>query len=305
MVLGIAGAAAAYQPQGGPAPRGDFRRGPELSQEDRAHFEAMRKIRAELRDELRKETPDKQRARTLFAKELDLRQEFREKGFRNCIENHDHSKGRCGWIARQDRRMGYGNGAWVKFIDEMEKIAPFYDHALITEGHRNPGFAVGEFKLVELPDPAQPGKWSDKYAGRIDTAKLCTVNYDNARRLLDRALSHSLRNRYTLEIYDCTNDLLYFPARVFIALEKYDKASAGEKAAALEELSDLCSYFRQMKEDVLDTYSETRFMSNGEGYIEGHSHHMHLASRTNNGDWVFLYELPMVKEIEKWIERQK
>ena len=70
MVLGIAGAAAAYQPQGGPAPRGDFRRGPELSREDRAHFEAMRKVRAELRDELRKEKPDKQRARTLFAKEI-------------------------------------------------------------------------------------------------------------------------------------------------------------------------------------------------------------------------------------------
>ena len=108
MVLGIAGAAAAYQPQGGPAPRG----------------EAMRKVRAELRDELRKEKPDKQRARTLFAKELDLRQEFREKGFRNCIENHDHSKGRCGWIARHDRRMGYGNGAWVKFIDELSKDKP-------------------------------------------------------------------------------------------------------------------------------------------------------------------------------------
>lgn len=124
MVLGIAGAAAAYQPQGGPAPRGDFRRGPELSREDRVHFDAMRKVRAELRDELRKEKPDKQRARTLFAKELDLRQEFREKGFRNCIENHDHSKGRCGWIARHDRRMGYGNGAWVKFIDELSKDKP-------------------------------------------------------------------------------------------------------------------------------------------------------------------------------------
>ena len=50
--------------------------------------------------------------------------EFREKGFRNCIENHDHSKGRCGWIARHDRRMGYGNGAWVKFIDELSKDKP-------------------------------------------------------------------------------------------------------------------------------------------------------------------------------------
>ena len=60
-----------------------------------------------------------------------------------------------------------------------------------------------------------------------------------------------------------------------------------------------------MKAEVLDTYSETRFMCNGEGYVEGNSHHMHLASRTNNGDWVFWFELPMVRAIEKWIETAK
>ena len=116
MVLGIAGAAAAYQPQGGPAPRGDFRRGPELSREDRAHFEAMRKVRAELRDELRKEKPDKQRARTLFAKELDLRQEFREKGFRNCIENHDHS-------LRMDRPPRQAHGLRQRCVGEVPRRA--------------------------------------------------------------------------------------------------------------------------------------------------------------------------------------
>lgn len=124
MVLGIAGAAAAYQPQGGPAPKGWNSRGAELSKEERAQFEAMRKIGAEIRGELKKEKPDKQRARTLYAKQLDLRGEFMEKNFRDCIENHDHSRGRCGWIARQDRRMGYGNGAWVKFIDELSKDKP-------------------------------------------------------------------------------------------------------------------------------------------------------------------------------------
>ncbi|OUO92672.1 periplasmic heavy metal sensor [Cloacibacillus sp. An23] len=129
LVLGIAGAAAAYPHYGygygAQGPRGDWRGPrPELSQEDRAHFDAMRKIRTEIRDELNKEKPDKQRARTLFAKELDLRQEYREKGFRDCIENHDHSRGRCGWIARHDRRMGYGNTAWVNFINEISKDNP-------------------------------------------------------------------------------------------------------------------------------------------------------------------------------------
>ncbi len=193
----------------------------------------------------------------------------------------------------------------MEFIDEMEKIAPFYDDALITEGHRNPGFAVGEFKLIDLPDPAQPGKWSEIYAGRIDTARLCTVSYETACKQIDYAMSHSLRNRYTLEIYDVTNDLLYFPAKLILALEKYDKAPAGEKAAAVAELEAVCDYFYEMKAEVLDTYSETRFMCNGEGYVEGNSHHMHLASRTNNGDWVFWFELPMVRAIEKWIETAK
>ena len=125
MVLGIAGAAAAYPPHHGwgePGPRGRDRL--EISAEDRARFDEMRKVREELGTELRKENPNKERARTLFAKELDLRQEFWEQGFRNCIENHDHSRGRCGWIARHDARMSYGNSAWIKFIDEMRKEKP-------------------------------------------------------------------------------------------------------------------------------------------------------------------------------------
>ncbi len=122
MVLGMAGAAAAYCPEGTP-PRGEWR-GDEIRKEDRARFEAMRKIRDELRVELSKEAPNKERARTLFAKELDLRQDFLEQGFRRCIEDHDHSRGRCGWIARNDWRMGYGNGAWLNFVSEMSKDKP-------------------------------------------------------------------------------------------------------------------------------------------------------------------------------------
>lgn len=125
LVLGVAGAAAAYPHYGygpGPGPGGWER--PELSAEERARFEELRNIRYELGTELRKENPNKERARTLFAKELDVRRQLREEGFRNCVENHDHARGRCGWIARNDARMSYGNGAWIKFIGEMSKDNP-------------------------------------------------------------------------------------------------------------------------------------------------------------------------------------
>ena len=125
IVLGIAGAAPAYPPHhgyGGSGPRGWERS--EISSEERARFDEMRKVRYELGAELRKENPNKERARSLFAKELDLRQQLREEGFRNCIENHGHSRGPCVWITRNDARVSYGNGAWVSFIHEMRQEKP-------------------------------------------------------------------------------------------------------------------------------------------------------------------------------------
>lgn len=228
------------------------------------------------------------------------------------VERGFAAQGEYGWnptgrtveefkTAHAHREFGLERSA-VEFIGELEKIAPVYDHLLITEGHRNPGFAVGEFKLIELHDPENPGSWSEKYAGRVDSAATCVPHYAAARKQLDFAKKHALRNRYTLDVYDCTADLLYFPARIVLALEKYDKAENRE--AALYELEELCGSFYEMRENVLDVYSKTRFMNNEVGYIEGHSHHMHLAARTNNSDWVFLYELPMIREIEKFIEVQ-
>ncbi len=231
------------------------------------------------------------------------------------VERGFAAQGEFGWnpkgrtveefkTAHARREFGLGRKD-VEFISDMEEIALFYDHALITSGHRNPGFAVDKFTLVELPEPGKTGEWSSKYAARIDSARVCTPLYENACRGLEYALTHSLRNRYTLDIYRCTNDMLYFPARVILALDRYDRAEGQDKVKALDELSELCGYFYSMRKDILDTYSRTRFMCNGEGYVTGNSHHRHLAARTNNSDWVFWYELPMVHELEKFISENR
>lgn len=205
--------------------------------------------------------------------------------------------------AHARREFGLGRPD-MEFITEMERIAPFYDGALVTSGHRNPGFAVAEFTLVDLPDAARPGKWSETFAERIDSARMCAAHYQRACRSLGHAAGRAIRNRYTLEIYARTNDLLFFPARVFLALEKYDRAEGADREKALGELSDLCGYFYRMKQEVLESYSKTRFMSNAEGFVAGNSHHRHLASRTNNGDWLFWFEQPMVGKIGTWIAQQ-
>ncbi len=191
----------------------------------------------------------------------------------------------------------------VEFLTDMEAIAPVYDSLLVTDGHRNPGFAVGKFTLIELPDPEKPGDWSAKYADRTEAARGCTPHYEKAARTLAEAGKKALRNRYSLDIYDCTNDMLYFPSKLVLALDAYDRAS--DKRQALGEISDVCQQFYLMRKYVLDTYSQTRFMENPDGFVAGNSHHMHLAARTNNSDWVFWFELPMVRAVEKWMAEQK
>ncbi len=229
------------------------------------------------------------------------------------VERSYIAQGEFGWnptgrsveefkTAHARREFGLSR-ADVEFLTDMEAIAPIYDSLLVTDGHRNPGFAVGKFTLIELPDPAKPGAWSEKYADRIEAAGSCTPHYEKAVGTLALAEKRALRNRYTLDIYDCTNDMLYFPSKLVLALEKYDRAS--DKRQALVELSDVCTYFYEMKKEALDTYSQTRFMENPDGFVAGNSHHMHLAARTNSSDWVFWFELPMVRAVEKWMAEQQ
>ena len=56
-----------------------------------------------------------------------------------------------------------------------------------------------------------------------------------------------------------------------------------------------------MRSQIESVYSKTRFMSNPEGYIADQNHHHHLSALTSNSDWVYLYELPMIKKVESWI----
>ena len=90
---------------------------------------------------------------------------------------------------------------------------------------------------------------------------------------------------------------------VLLSLDEYDTAKdpAGRRNA-LNGIKATCEYFYTMREELLKTYSKTRFMEQPEGYLRDQNRHGHLANQTLNSDWVFLHELPMVKAMEEWIE---
>ncbi|MEG1602068.1 MAG: hypothetical protein RR340_00480 [Cloacibacillus sp.] len=124
-VLVFAAAAAAAPSEGGRhCGRGTEGR-PQLTQAQKTQSEAMKKLRKELREELRKANPDKARARKLFEKQLAMKEEFMTARFENYFANGGKD-GRL-WGGRGGRGEGQsskGSPAWKNFCEEMRKDAP-------------------------------------------------------------------------------------------------------------------------------------------------------------------------------------
>lgn len=204
--------------------------------------------------------------------------------------------------AHAQREFGFpSKDNTVEFINEMERLAFFFDNALVTSGRRNPAWGTSDFKLISLPDPEKPGEWSETYKEKIDKAKEADQLYQDIRVKIEKAHQIALRGYYTLEVYDVLNDLLHFPAMVLLSLNEYDQASGpAGREQAMKGIEEVCSYFETMRSRLLETYSKTRFMEQPEGYLPDQNRHNHLSAKTMSSDWIFYYELPMVKALRKW-----
>lgn len=208
--------------------------------------------------------------------------------------------------AHAHREFGL-SGRQMEFLSEMEKAAFFFDGALVVEGARNPGWGVSEtFQLMELPDPKKPGDWIRNYQGRLDTVHIESARYEKICKGLKVAEQGALRNRYTLDIYKQTNELFHYPVKLLEVLETYDSTKdEDERLLILDKIKTVCSSFAEMRSEFENVYSQTRFMEAPEGYIADQNHHDHLSALTNNSDWIFLYEIPMVRKVEKWLKEQE
>jgi hypothetical protein len=206
--------------------------------------------------------------------------------------------------AYSQREFGFSaQDSILKFLDDLEKTVFFFNGALVSSGRRDQGYGAGEFTLIDLPDQLKPGVWSKTWKNKIDQAKLELNRYSHISKGIATAQKQALRNRYTLEIYEQTNNLQIYPSQLILALHTFDTAaSKGEQKTAIENIQRVCEHFSTVRSDLEKVYSQTRFLSNPEGYIAEQNQHNHLAAKTNNSDWLFYYELPMVAKVKKWLE---
>lgn len=193
----------------------------------------------------------------------------------------------------------------MAFLDELEQAAFFFDGALVVSGRRNPAWGTTAFTLMEVPDNARPGEWSRTYRAKIEQARIEDERYERIRAGIRAAKEQALRNRYTLEVYEQTNELQHFPTRLILALHAYDTAATdASRKEALRAVAGVCDAFREMRAELESVYSRTRFMENPAGYIADLNHHNHLSAKTNNSDWLYLYEIPMIRKVRQWMKKE-
>lgn len=190
----------------------------------------------------------------------------------------------------------------VNFLDELEQAAFFFDGALVDSGSRNPAWGVSkDFTLIDLPGNER-GVWAEKYKSRLDSARMEASRYEIIQKGIRVAKAEALRNRYTLEVYEQTSNQFYYPVQLLLALEMYDLAeSDAQREDAKKQIKAVCKHFKVMRKNLEDVYSQTRFMQCPDGYIADQNHHRHLAALTSSSDWMYLYEIPMVDKVEKWL----
>lgn len=205
--------------------------------------------------------------------------------------------------AHSQREFGLCNGE-MDFLTTLEEQANPFDSLLVDSGRRRPSYQVPtNFKLIDLPAKDKVGEWSKVKSNRkkIAAARTMQSNYEQIKKQIEIAMSHATDNRYTLEVYEQTNEMLAFPAKLVLALEKYDLASGEAKEVAKKELVEVAKGFVTMRDNVLAVYSKARFMEQPKGYKSCSNAHGHLSFLTMNSDWLFLHEVAMVKELQKCI----
>lgn len=186
------------------------------------------------------------------------------------------------------------------FQDSLEQSFTFWETALINKGARNN--YPKDMDIMSLPDTKKTGAWSKRYAGKIAQARKEITRYTLVRAKIKDALQLAIRNQYSLQLFAQLNELQIYPANLLLFLEKYDKAaSLAKKKVAARQLQQYVNGFEQKRKEFEEVFSQTRVLNNPSDYQLDQNHHAHLANGTINSDWMYVHELAINDNIQKWL----
>lgn len=196
------------------------------------------------------------------------------------------------------REFGNGIVELPDFRKELESTFPLWETGLLDEGVRRGMWRTqGRYKMITLPTEVK-GEWSRKYDQRLRQAKINVVKYWELKNLLLEYRKSAVRNDYSLQVFERINELTGYTARLLLALSAYD---IERDASSLSDLCHCMEEFATVRENMEQVYFKIRYVNQPVGYMLPMNHHAHLAIRSLNSDWMYLYELDMLKQLRDFL----
>jgi len=182
----------------------------------------------------------------------------------------------------------------IRLYAELFQAVSFWNRALCEKGsHRRLD------KLLDLPDPQNPGQWSQKHEERLNIAWKEIERYSKIKALLEDLSLKARRNRYHLELLSAINDFQATSPRLLLALQYCDTADKMKRARGLEKIHHALKEFDIVWEKLKKVYEKTRFISYPEGYVK--DRYSHLASQNEDLSWMINVEKQYHKLVRDWL----
>ena len=155
-----------------------------------------------------------------------------------------------------------------------------------------------EEAILSLPDKNNRGAWSAEHEARLKIAEEMVAECDSIAAIIRKSKAVSIRNHYTLEMYEQVNQMARFSAHALLTLKDFDLAITGEdEKNALEAIKQLPSEFRSTRSKLESVYGQTRILNKPANYILDQDHHTHAANQSINFDWQFYAEMLFLEKI--------
>lgn len=176
----------------------------------------------------------------------------------------------------------------------LESTFSLWETGLLDEGVRRSLYRTGgKFKTITLPT-TEKGEWTRKYQARIEKAREGVVKSGKIKGMLFDYRQKAVRNNYSLQVFECINELTGYTAELLVALSEYD---CKRDFVSLNNLKHCIREFEVVRQNMEHVYSQIRILGQPEGYKLPMNHHSHLAIQTANSDWMFWYEINFIQKL--------
>lgn len=193
--------------------------------------------------------------------------------------------------------------AYLKSGSRMsEKLESYQqiEHWAAKEGMEKVPFDYTS-KLIELPDLASPGTWSNKYKDRLEKAIIEVNEYKALSGRLLGLYNISKRNRYYWRLSIALYNLQITAPDLLLALKESDSADKNQQKSGMENVKKAMVKFQNAWKEVESVYSETRFISYPANYVP--DRYFHLASQREDLTWMIQPEELYFGMIENWLKK--